>query len=55
MHSNEVFVKAKTRGPDADSNVEARVIHDLSYPSDNSINSSSDPEILPELQYEHVD
>ncbi|KAF4039666.1 hypothetical protein GN244_ATG08190 [Phytophthora infestans] len=39
---------------DADPNVEARVIHDLSYPSGNSINSSSDPGILPELQYEHV-
>eukprot|EP00644_Phytophthora_capsici_P011926 jgi/Phyca11/106824/e_gw1.12.892.1 len=34
---------------DADPNVEARVIHDLSYPSGNSINSSSDPGILPEL------
>lgn len=39
---------------DADPAVEARVIHDLSFPSRLSVNDHSDPADLPVLVYQHV-
>lgn len=39
---------------DTDSSKEARVIHDLSFPVDASVNDPSDPAELPLLVYEHI-
>jgi hypothetical protein len=39
---------------DIDPGLQARVIHDLSFPSGESVNDASDPTDLPALSYEHV-
>ncbi|EGZ12444.1 hypothetical protein PHYSODRAFT_336870 [Phytophthora sojae] len=39
---------------DTDPALEARVIHDLSFPVSASVNDRSDPDELPQLIYEHI-